>query len=234
MSHQIRCKCNQMGFTAEETKTATWPVPTRVSMLQMHTWSTSRTHFHCKQLVVMFSGSTCGWMEQLKFIKRPLMARYFTSIKLIFTEDEQQTLFKHDCSQHWINTDISQPMSFTSHQCRISDKKTEIKNKNLKLKNKKTTITLLMARLWGKHWRCKLHVTHSDQLQKNQWEADLRMSARSLLAQHLLHQGLHCFHSLPVQTSSGPQLEEESPVCLLLKVNKHSEITMSDFISSPL
>lgn len=65
------------------------------------------------------------------------MARYFTSIKLIFTGDEQQTLFKHDCSQHWVNTDISQTMSFTSHQCSILDKKNEIKNKNLKLENKK-------------------------------------------------------------------------------------------------
>lgn len=221
MSHQIRCKCNQMGFTAEETKTAPRPVPTRVSMLQMHTWSTSRTHFHCKQLVVMFSGSTCGWMEQLKFTKRLLMARYFTSIKLIFTGDEQQTLFKHNCSQHWVNTDITNYELYKS-PVQYSWQKKWNKKQEFKLENKKTTITLLMARLRGKHLRCKLHITHSDQFQKNQWDADLRMSARPLLAQHLLHQGLHCFHSLPVQTSSGPQSEEESPVRLLLKVNKHS------------
>lgn len=49
------------------------------------------------------------------------------------------------------------------------------------------------------------------------------MSAPSLLAQRPFHRGLHCFHSLLVQTSSGPQrdqLKEESSVRLLLKVNK--------------
>lgn len=80
------------------------------------------------------------------------------SIKIIFTGNEQQTLFKPDYNQKCNNKswDITNYELYKSPVQNSWQKNLHKKNKNLKIKNKKTTIRLMMARLQGKLSRCKM------------------------------------------------------------------------------
>lgn len=63
------------------------------------------------------------------------MAHYFTSIKLFFTGDEQQTLFKHDYTLHCVNTEISNYELYNSPVQNAWQKKKKIWIKRQEFKN---------------------------------------------------------------------------------------------------